>query len=49
MDSPIATASCASTQRRTGSGDGEFGDVVEDVSCMMNISQWLISFIKIGY
>ena len=38
MDSPIATASCASTQQRTGSDDGEFGDVVEDVSCVMNIS-----------
>jgi len=32
MDSPIATASCASTQRRIDSGDGEFGDAIEDVS-----------------
>ncbi|XP_065919096.1 prominin-1-like isoform X2 [Dysidea avara] len=30
VDSPIATASCVSTQRRTGSGDFELKDVLED-------------------
>ena len=46
VDSPIATASCASTQRNTGSGDFEFKDVIEDVSCLIvnflqvSIVQW---------
>jgi len=33
VDSPIATASCASNQRHTGSGDFELKDIIEDVSC----------------
>ena len=32
VDSPIATASCVSTQQRTGSDDFELQDVLEDVS-----------------
>jgi len=35
VDSPIATASCVSTQQRTGSGDFELQDILEDVSLIL--------------
>jgi len=34
LDNPIATSSCKHDPVHTGSGDFEFRDVLEDVSCM---------------
>jgi len=49
LDSPIATADCISDQQRTGSGDFEFRDILQDVSCfafsyviMVKVLAWKI-------
>ena len=48
VDSPIATADCFSNQQRTSSGDFELQDILEDVSCLVNVFlvlhwyQWVI-------